>query len=97
MTRGLDPIDSLSKATGAGLDRVDRQIEANTRAIAELGNKIDGLATVVGNQTSALERLERAVDKLVTGIDAQRAIMADFLVLAKEQAATIRVLAGGKT
>ncbi|MEM9905360.1 MAG: hypothetical protein AAF921_10090 [Cyanobacteria bacterium P01_D01_bin.44] len=94
-----DPIDSLSEATGARLDRVDRQISANTQAISELGQKIDRMGEMLGgkidqltkaisDQGHAIARLERSIDRLVSGIEAQRATMGDFLSLARLQAQT---------
>lgn len=99
-----DKFDSLIEAIRLRSEATDRFIQANTtaqqenaRAIAQmnaqLGAKIDRLSETVNNQSASIERLERAVSKMVIGIEAQSENMKSFLALATRQADIISDLA----
>lgn len=102
-----DPIDALSEATGARLERLEKRIseyQASTeKRLDQITKQLAQLTSTVSNQAASIDRLERSVDRLITGIDsqrasmeAQRATMADFLALARLQAQTIDSLAKTK-
>ena len=91
-----DPMNALTESVGIRLDRTEKAVAQNTNAIGTLTKRIDNL-------TTATERLERAVDKLVIGISEQKdsinamvAQQSKFLELATRQAEIIGQLAGGK-
>ena len=91
-----DPMNALSESVGIRLDRTEKAVAQNTDAIGKLTTRIDGL-------TAATERLERSVDRLVTGISEQKDAVnlmvnqqSKFLELATRQAEIIGQLAGGK-
>jgi hypothetical protein len=101
---------ALYEAMALRMDNADKIVNANTTAITQMGNRIDGLISAgeaqgkrIDNLTAATERLERSIVQLVAGINAQRETMqqmmtqqAAFLVLATKQAETIGDMAKGK-
>ncbi|MEL7520010.1 MAG: hypothetical protein AAGJ80_00070 [Cyanobacteria bacterium J06553_1] len=102
-------INALTESIALRSDATDKFIAANTkaqaentRAIAQLGTKIDKLSETVANQTSSIERLERGIDKLVAGIHEQRegidrmvSQQSEFLKLCTRQADIIENLTKG--
>lgn len=106
--------NALIESIQLSRENTDRFIQANTeaqqetaRAIAQMnaqmGNKIDKLSDTVSNQSASIDRLERAVSNLVSGIREQKdgiermvSQQADFLRLATRQADIIENLTKGK-
>lgn len=102
-----DKFDALMESIALRSEATDKFIQANTvaqqentRAIAQmnaqLGAKIDRLSETVNNQSANIDRLERAVSKMVTGIEAQSENMKSFLSLATRQADIISNLTKGR-
>lgn len=105
-----DKFNSLIESIALRSETTDRAIAANTkaqqenaRAIGQLGNKIDKLADSIGEQKASLERLERAVMSLVSGIREQKEGIdrmvnqqAAFLTLCTRQADIIENLTSKK-
>ena len=87
--RGPDPMATAYEAVGIRMDRVERNL-------AELSDRINRLAAIIEAQTASVDRMERGITQLVSGIEAQRQTMADFLRLATQQANTIGILAQQK-
>lgn len=88
--------DAMYEAQRLHQDNANKILDANTKAIQEIGIKIDRLVTGIDAQSQSIDRLERAVSSLVTGIESQRKTMADmvaqqseFLALAKQQTSII--------
>ena len=92
----IESIRARSEATDRFIDENTKAQQENARAIAQLGTKIDKLSDTISNQSASIERLERAVSKLVTGIEAQSENMRSFLVLATRQADIIENLTKGR-
>lgn len=101
--RALDIMQGFTESTSMRIGAQEKATTENTRAIAQLGTKIDKLADSIGSQKESIDRLERAVTNLVSGIESQRRTMQDmiqqqgeFLKLATRQADIIGDLARGR-
>jgi ABC-type transporter Mla subunit MlaD len=88
--------DAMYEAQRLHQDSANKILDANTKAIREMGVSVGKLVTGIEAQSQSIDRLERAVSNLVTGIESQRKTMADmvaqqseFLSLAKQQTAII--------
>lgn len=99
----LEAINRIGDNVSSRLDSTERATAENTKAIAQLGTKIDKLTDTVSAQAQSIDRLERAISSLVSGIESQRKTMADmvtqqaaFLALATRQADIIGDLAKGR-
>ncbi len=92
----LSTMSSHAESVTLRLDALEKATTANTRAIAQLTAAIDKQSQNISDQGAAIDRLERAVDRVVIGIETQSQTMQDFLALATRQAAIIENLTGGK-
>ena len=102
-SRALDIMQGFTESAGMRIDAQEKATAENTKAIGQLGNKLDKLADSINAQKESIDRLERAVTSLVSGINAQRETMAqmtqqqgEFLKLATRQADIIGSLTAGK-
>lgn len=70
-SKGPDPMATAIVMVSHLFEQVNRQIEANARAIAELGGKIGRLVSGIAAQKESIDRMERAVRDMIAGINAQ--------------------------
>ncbi|MEM8804747.1 MAG: DUF16 domain-containing protein [Cyanobacteria bacterium P01_G01_bin.38] len=91
-----DPIDALSEATGARLNRLEQKIteyQASTdQRLDTITKQIASLTSTIANQAASIDRLERGINSLTQNIESQRQSIAvqaqtmnNFLELAKQQ------------
>jgi len=99
----IESIQARGEQTDKFIQANTRAQQENTRAIAQLGTKIDKLSDNVANQSASIERMERGIDKLVASIHEQRegidrmvSQQSEFLKLATRQADIIGDLAKGR-
>ncbi|NEP16874.1 MAG: hypothetical protein F6J97_08200 [Leptolyngbya sp. SIO4C1] len=96
-----DPIDALSEATGARLDRLEKRVTeyqiSTEKRLDEITKQLDRLTTTVSNQAASIDRLERGIERLTMNIENQRrtvaeqaATMNNFLELAKQQTQVVQ-------
>lgn len=77
--RALDIMQGFTESTSMRIGAQEKATTENTKAIAQISNKVDKLADSIGAQKESIDRLERAVASLVSGIESQRRTMQDMI------------------
>lgn len=70
---------AMYEAMALHQQKSDKIVEANTKAITQMSAKLDRLIDGIGAQKESVDRLERAVSALVSGIESQRRTMQDMI------------------